>query len=207
MPDLSCAGKIAEEVKIDRYKRIAEGKRILFSFYGIPEPNQCKFLKDYPGYNWNDANKVAEKINININCYEYVSEGFEADDKKPKYQRLISYPDMKVDGRKSYNIFLLNDAIVDNISFEKFIEDIGQAKFQENDSLQASNEIATIYMPGDVTSVIKDENRARQIFYNENRFSCDEDIFENMAQLFIAVVKTHLPEEFINEFIDFPVIW
>jgi hypothetical protein len=25
--------------------------------------------------------------------------------------------------------------------------------------------------------------------------------------LFIAVVKAHIPEEFINEFIDFPVIW
>ncbi|KAA6389693.1 MAG: hypothetical protein EZS28_014776 [Streblomastix strix] len=110
----------AKNVKIYRHKRIAEGKRLLFSFYGIPESNQLKFLKEYPGFNWNDANKVAEKYNININCYEYlqskrsedyVGEGFEDDDQKPKYQRLISYPDIQVDGRKPYNILLLNDDI------------------------------------------------------------------------------------------------
>ncbi|KAA6397916.1 MAG: hypothetical protein EZS28_006558 [Streblomastix strix] len=111
MPYLDSAGKIAEEVKIDRHRRIAEGKRKLFSFYGILESNQRKFLKNYLGYNWNDANKVGEKLNININSYKYVSEGFEADDQNPKFQRLISYRDMKVDGRKSYNILLLNDNI------------------------------------------------------------------------------------------------
>ncbi|KAA6373280.1 MAG: hypothetical protein EZS28_031193, partial [Streblomastix strix] len=101
----------SKNVEIDRHKRIAEGKRLLFSFYGIPELNQRKFLKEYPGFNWNDANKVAEKYNININCYEYVGEGFEDDIQKPKYQRLISYPDMQVEGRKPYNILLLNDDI------------------------------------------------------------------------------------------------
>ncbi|KAA6374479.1 MAG: hypothetical protein EZS28_029994 [Streblomastix strix] len=87
----------AKNVKIDRHKRIAEGKRLLFSFYGIPESNQRKFLKEYPGFNQNDANKVAEKYNINIICYEYVGEGFEDDIQKPKYQRQISYTDMQVE--------------------------------------------------------------------------------------------------------------
>ncbi|KAA6370130.1 MAG: hypothetical protein EZS28_034343 [Streblomastix strix] len=42
-------------IEIDRYSRIAEGKRLLFEFYNVKKENQCEFLKNYPGFNWDDS--------------------------------------------------------------------------------------------------------------------------------------------------------
>jgi hypothetical protein len=54
-------------------------------------------------------------------------------------------------------------------------------------------------MPGDVAAVIKDNEIASKIINSDNRFN------EN-GQLFIAELKGHIDEMYINDFINFPPI-
>ncbi|KAA6399242.1 MAG: hypothetical protein EZS28_005230 [Streblomastix strix] len=65
--------------------------------------NQHEFLKNYPGFNWDDSLKVCQRYNININCYEF-------DDKNVEipYKLFTNY---HIDNQqaKDYNILLLND--------------------------------------------------------------------------------------------------
>jgi hypothetical protein len=75
--NLSCITKPDSKYhEVDRHSRIAEGKKLLFDFYHVHKDNHFDFLRKYPGFNWDDSLKVAEKYNININCYEF-------DDKNP----------------------------------------------------------------------------------------------------------------------------
>ncbi|KAA6402644.1 MAG: hypothetical protein EZS28_001822 [Streblomastix strix] len=59
-----------------------------------------------------------------------------------------------------------------------------------------------MYMPRDVTSVIKDEYRARQIIYNESRFSCHEDIIENKvnASQFPMLDQIHEKKKLLDDY-------
>ncbi|KAA6396273.1 MAG: hypothetical protein EZS28_008199 [Streblomastix strix] len=45
-------------IEIDRHSRIVEGKRLLFEFYNVKKENQREFLKNYPGFNWDDSLKL-----------------------------------------------------------------------------------------------------------------------------------------------------
>jgi hypothetical protein len=55
-------------------------------------------------------------------------------------------------------------------------------------------------MPGYVLERIdNDQQRMRNIIYNEYRFSDDENIINKHVQLFIAEVKAHIHEDYIND--------
>ncbi|KAA6376396.1 MAG: hypothetical protein EZS28_028078, partial [Streblomastix strix] len=41
-------------IEIYRHSRIAEGNRLLFEFYNVKKDKQREFLKNYPGFNWED---------------------------------------------------------------------------------------------------------------------------------------------------------
>ncbi|KAA6395812.1 MAG: hypothetical protein EZS28_008664 [Streblomastix strix] len=45
-------------IQIDRYSRIAEGKRLLFESYNVKKENQREFFKKYQGFNWDDSLKT-----------------------------------------------------------------------------------------------------------------------------------------------------
>ncbi|KAA6395106.1 MAG: hypothetical protein EZS28_009373 [Streblomastix strix] len=64
-----------------------------------------------------------------------------------------------------------------------------------------------MYMPGGVKYIIHDYEQAKQFIFNKFRFSSDENIINKHVHLFIAKIKAHIPDEYINEFINFPVIW
>ncbi|KAA6378617.1 MAG: hypothetical protein EZS28_025855 [Streblomastix strix] len=64
-----------------------------------------------------------------------------------------------------------------------------------------------MYMPGGVKYIIHDQDQAKYFIFNKHRFSSDEDIINKNVHLFIAKVNAHIPYEYINEFINFPVIW
>ncbi|KAA6384044.1 MAG: hypothetical protein EZS28_020428 [Streblomastix strix] len=51
-------------IEIDRHSRIAEGKRLIFEFYNVKKENYREFLKNYPGFNWDDSLKVFTDYNI-----------------------------------------------------------------------------------------------------------------------------------------------
>ncbi|KAA6375576.1 MAG: hypothetical protein EZS28_028898 [Streblomastix strix] len=93
--------------EIDRYSRIAEGKRLLFDFYNVNKEDKRDFLNQYSGFNWDDSLKVAEKVNIYINCYEYDEEN-----KEVSYKLFTNYPNPNPQPNihiRDYNILLLND--------------------------------------------------------------------------------------------------
>ncbi|KAA6354891.1 MAG: hypothetical protein EZS28_049582, partial [Streblomastix strix] len=79
---------------------------------------------------------------------------------------------------------------------------IHKFKLQDNEFLWF-----LMYMPGGVKYAIHDEEQAKQFIFNKHRFSSDEDIINKNVHLFIAKVKAHIPNEYINEFTNFPVIW
>ncbi|KAA6366529.1 MAG: hypothetical protein EZS28_037944, partial [Streblomastix strix] len=99
-------------VEIDRHSRIAEGKRLLFNFYNVSKDEQHDFLKKYPGFNWNDSLKVAQKFNININCYEFDEQRScpPTGDKNVEvpYKLFANFRNENQPAR-DYNILLLND--------------------------------------------------------------------------------------------------
>ncbi|KAA6384063.1 MAG: hypothetical protein EZS28_020411 [Streblomastix strix] len=65
-----------------------------------------------------------------------------------------------------------------------------------------------LYMPGYVLERIdNDQQRMRNIIYNEYRFSSDEQLIDKHVQLFIAEIKAHIHDDYINDQIDLPVIW
>ncbi|KAA6403673.1 MAG: hypothetical protein EZS28_000786 [Streblomastix strix] len=65
-----------------------------------------------------------------------------------------------------------------------------------------------LYMPGYLLERIdNDQQRMRNINFNEYRFSSDEQIIDKHVQLFITEVKAHIHEDYINDQIDLPVIW
>ncbi|KAA6384219.1 MAG: hypothetical protein EZS28_020254, partial [Streblomastix strix] len=51
-------------IEIDRYSRIAEGKRLQFEFYNVKKENQREFLKNYPRFNWDYSLKVTKDYNM-----------------------------------------------------------------------------------------------------------------------------------------------
>ncbi|KAA6391148.1 MAG: hypothetical protein EZS28_013322 [Streblomastix strix] len=102
--NLTCTTKPdSKGIEIDRYSRIAEGKRLLFEFYSVKKENQHEFLKNYLGFTQDDSLKVCQKYNININCYEYDDKNVEV-----PYNLFTNY---SIDNQqaKNYNILLLND--------------------------------------------------------------------------------------------------
>ncbi|KAA6333477.1 MAG: hypothetical protein EZS28_053167 [Streblomastix strix] len=90
-------------IEVDRYSRIAEGKRLLFEFYNVKKENQREFLKNYQGFNWDDSLKECQKYNINVNCYEFDDKNIEV------LQKLITNYHIDNQQAKNYNILLLND--------------------------------------------------------------------------------------------------
>ncbi|KAA6354299.1 MAG: hypothetical protein EZS28_050174, partial [Streblomastix strix] len=111
-------------IEIDRYSRIAEGKRLLFEFYNVKKENQREFLKKYEGFNWDDSLKVCQKYNININCYEFDDKNVEVPYKLFTNYSIDTDTVINPDGSnqqanetqvtreiqsRDYNILLLND--------------------------------------------------------------------------------------------------
>ncbi|KAA6368110.1 MAG: hypothetical protein EZS28_036363, partial [Streblomastix strix] len=93
----------SKRVEINHHSRIAEGKRLLFEFYKFKKENQREFLKNYPGFNWDDSLKICQKFNVNINCYEFVDKNVEI-----PYKLFTNY---HIDNQQviDHIIILLND--------------------------------------------------------------------------------------------------